>query len=356
MTMETTCLLDLEDDDESSTCSSFTVATVLSRSKIDASLNMNDPSINVDSSYQVGRCHEQRSTINSDEELQRLRHTSSLMDDSFESTTDDDIHNNENAMIVSSPPVQESDAHVNLLKTLKKSNVHRSKANKIDSIFRTPAVKENPIEVKCSVVLKPLEEPIVEKSVQTSFMHPVLQAQTPVRTPYDEPVGNSFDESIGNSLLDSTYISFHELDKESRKRRKRQSNKFLSVYDDLSAKAIQRTATFQETLAHKKDKDGQVKRMSAAFTTAMQSVADGISSHAAANARCDVGGSWGVEDEQSLSGNKRNLTSSWGGTHSYAQMQLLAEREEERELYSQVRYRNSCEVVLQHDLQMLRVT
>lgn len=360
-TMETTCLLDLEDDDGSSTCSSFTVATVLSCSKNDLSLMhmnvrctdaLNDddrtvctvPSMVSSDLYQADRYHKQNSTFSGDEELQRLRFTSSLMDDSFESTTEDDVQENKNGTILSLPPVQMTATHLNLQKTVKKSNVHEPKANNIDSIFRTPAVKENPIEVKASV-LKPLEKSMVEASVQTSFTQPVLPVKTPFRAPYDDTVGNSFDQSVGNSLLDSTYESFDELDKEGIKRRKRQSNKFLSVYDDLSAQAIQRTATFQETLRNQKVKDSRVKRISAAFSTAVQSVADGISSHAAANARCDVGGTWQIEDDQPFSGKKRslaeisglqNLNRAWGGTHNYVQMQLLAEREEERELYNQV--------------------
>jgi hypothetical protein len=119
----------------------------------------------------------------------------------------------------------------------------------------------------------------------------------------------------------------------------------LSVYDDLSAQAIQRSATFHSTLASKKQNNNKVKRMSVAFTTAVQSVADEISSHAVANAHCDVGGAWDVTDLQ-MSGKKRplaeisglqNLRKSWVGSSSYIQMQLLAEREEERKIYNQVR-------------------
>ena len=371
--METTCLLDLEEDnDDSSTCSFFTVATVLSRTKNETSLmQKNDawnddrtactfPSVTVDtgtnnhgllsriasrggdgvSVHSDGHCTQNSVVADRDEELKRLRCTSSLMDDSFDSMADDELHGIHDHEIVSPTPAG-ARGQVNLQKTVKKSNCNRSKANNLGSIFRTPGVrdKEKHASSEAQLSMQNINDSLFE---QASFKQPLHPTKTPIRAPYDETNNNSFDASIGNSLMDATYESFDELDKDGIKRRKRLSNKFLSVYDELSAQAIQKSATFQSAL-NKKDKDGKVKRMSDAFSTAMQSMADGISSHAAANARCDMGGSWDVDEP--LSGKKRplaeisglqNLRKSWGGSHNYIQMQLIAEREEERNLYNQV--------------------
>lgn len=334
MAMEATSLLDLEDDDDSSSCSSFTVATVLSRTKDATSIARSQNSRCGDSFNDMTSDRQSITIIDKDEELKKLRCTSSLIDESFDSTADDDpVFSSPMAALTAQEQPEPNATVNNLQKTVKKSNCRNATSNadqpkgsnNRESIFRKPIASDKPV----------------------SFLNdstPELQAptKTPLQAPYDETSNNSFDASVG-SLLDDTYESFDELDREAFKRRR--SNRFLSVYDDLSAQAIQRSATFHSTLASKKQNNNKVKRMSVAFTTAVQSVADEISSHAVANAHCDVGGAWDVTDLQ-MSGKKRplaeisglqNLRKSWVGSSSYIQMQLLAEREEERKMYNQVR-------------------
>lgn len=363
-TMETTCLLDLEDDDDSSTCSSFTIATVLSRIKNETSLMQQgssfddrtayiEPNIIADKSLDnqsfmvmMDGIRKRNETTDRDDELQRLRCTSSLMDDSFDSTVGDDtkdnIHQNETASTPAAASSSEDalecyNNNVNLQKTVKKSNCNRSTNSNLGKIFRITATDKDTAKKKSSATR--LQDSTKVDNKAASFEQP------PVPAPYDETSNNSFDASIGNSLLDTTYDSFDELDKEGIKRRKRQNNKFLSVYDDISAQVIQRSSTFESSL-HKKHKSSKVKRMGTAFSTAVQIIADSISSHAAAEARCDVGGSWGDNFEQSLSGKKRpsteisglqHLIKSWDVSHNYIQIQLMAEREEERKIHIQVR-------------------
>lgn len=379
----TSSLLDLEvKDDDSSTCSSFTVATVLSRNSRPPSSMLHEDSLSGDGTYnysgdactdpigignptsevyseyfavsndgdETWKSHAdvvhktQTTTITYDvEELHKLRCTSSLMDDSFDSALDNENNveqeEENNKMVALSSPVvtinmpmsvgDESNYHVSVEKTTKKSNCRRDalKADKTgtsnrDSIFRKP-----------------------DLPAESSITEPTVSAKTPIQAPYDETSNNSFDVTTSNSLVDYTFESFDVIDKEESKCRRR-SNKFLSVYDDLSAQAIQKAATFESNQSKKKVGNSRVRKMSAAFSTAVQSMADGITSQAAGNTHCSIGGSWDVDDgAPSLSGKKRpladignvsNLRKPWGGSLNYVQMQLLAEREEERNHYTQV--------------------
>ena len=337
-TMEKTSLLDIEDHDDSSSCSSFTVATVLAPTKEPSVAHPRTTVVHFDDDVSQGTLptmvvHPIASTNDvtsdntddEDEELNNLRCTASLMDDSFDSAADEEVEENKRVMM--SPPI-DADSTLNSqdVKTIKKSNKSISTAadqvENRNSIFRKPTQVETP-------------------KVPARSLH--KGAATPLPAPYDETIHNSFDNSMENSLMDTAYESFDELDKEAIKRRRR-SNKFLSVYDDISAQAIRKSSTMEKDQS--RGGIGKVRRMSNAFSTAVQTVADGISSRAAVNTHCDVAGSWSVDNENSLSGKKRplseisglqNLKKTWG-SHNYVQMQMLAEQEEERERSNQVRH------------------
>lgn len=331
--MDESSIFDLKDEDDCSSCSSFTVATVLSHTK-DAATSVNKRCSIFISSVD-GTCAQLNTTVTeTDEELQKLRSTSSLMDDSFDSTIDD-IQQESERTIMSSPVIideaskaramQESSDHDDLQKTVKKSNCNRWNSTIRDSKFNNPNVNNS--------------------SAKTSTRQQLKSTRAPLQAPYDEAINKSFEESIGNPL--DTYVSFDELDRETKKRRKgnRCSNRFLSVYDEIASEAIKKSLTFES----KKAKNSKAKKMSDAFATAVQSVTDSLSYRTAANVHCSVGDSWGNEEIQSLSGKKRHLTDisgngglqkliqAWGSNHHYVQMQLLAERNEER-CHDQVRF------------------
>ena len=333
MKMEKASLLDIEDHDDSSSCSS----TVLAPTKKSSVVHFDDdisqctlPTMVMHSAATTNNAtSESNYADGEDEELTKLRCTASLMDDSFDSEADEELEENK-CMIMSPPIAADSTLNSQDVKTVKKSNKSNSTAadqvKEINrsSIFRKPTQVETP---KLKLSVGPLHKAVA----------------TPLPAPYDETIHNSFDNSMENSLMDTTYESFDELDKEAIKRRRR-SNKFLSVYDDISAQAISKSSTIEKDPS--KGGIGKVKRMSDAFSTAVQSVAGGISSRAAVNTHCDVAGSWSIDDKNSLSGKKRplseisglqNLRKTWG-SHNYAQMQMMAEQEEERMRSIQVRY------------------
>eukprot|EP00956_Cyclotella_meneghiniana_P021093 scaffold37987_cov67-Cyclotella_meneghiniana.AAC.1 len=308
--MEKASLLDIEDHDDSSSCSS----TVLAPTKKSSVVHFDDdisqctlPTMFMNSAATTNNAtSESNYADGEDEELTKLRCTASLMDDSFDSEADEELEENK-CMIMTPPIAADSTLNSQDVKTVKKSNKSNSTAadqvKEINrsSIFRKPTQVETP---KLKLSVGPLHKAVA----------------TPLPAPYDETIHNSFDNSMENSLMDTTYESFDELDKEAIKRRRR-SNKFLSVYDDISAQAISKSSTIEKDPS--KGGIGKVKRMSDAFSTAMQSVA---------------GGSWSIDDKNSLSGKKRplseisglqNLRKTWG-SHNYAQMQLMEEQEEER--------------------------
>jgi hypothetical protein len=374
MAEPTTSLLDLEDDDDSSSCSSFTVATVLSRSENVTSVIQTTSLLQHDdygssddddyASFTVSSVLDGAKSTNNqqamprnffctdasdersekqsmsrrksldaasqhtekDDDLRKLRCTYSLMDDSFDSTDEDNMLNDVEHK--NSPAPQEPSSHsTEVQKTIKKSNrssnsaqTDNLKASNRDSIFR--------------------RTPINGRSEEK--IHLVFPARTLLRAPDNEKRSlTSFDSSLhNNSLLDN---GFDELDREVIKRRKnndrRCSNKFLSVYDDLSQQAIEKSMSLQSRSGNNDEQNSKVKRMKDLVSTAVQSITDG-----AINADCDDGTSWGLHEQQTLSGKKRSaslmsdgLKKLLNGRQSYIQMQILAEREEERQLFKQVR-------------------
>jgi hypothetical protein len=87
--------------------------------------------------------------------------------------------------------------------------------------------------------------------------------------------------------------------------RRRSSERFMSVYEDLAAKQIAQSS------AQTKDRDrgyatAKAVNVKTLVTTALKTVAGELIAHASSN-RCDGIGTWDVEDTHNVSGKKRSL-------------------------------------------------
>ncbi|KAL7489040.1 hypothetical protein ACHAW6_014625 [Cyclotella cf. meneghiniana] len=370
--MNNTSLLDIEDDGGNSCCSSFaisrghncrdspegddnssfTVATVLENIKIkhhgslprnifyDYDLNgiKNTASTQCGNSFMTSRMcrNTNKMIVDRNEEIEKLRCTSSLMDSSLESTDDEHFFKEVDQI---RPPAASSNAnllerksYVEVQKTIKKSNCKNvifnttTKAINRESIFRNISIGDT--SVKAS----------------TDTRHLLNPAKSHFVARYDDKISlYSFDASTStdsNPLdfeLDSTDFATAIRKQKIQRNDGQFSNKFPAEYGDLAARATGKTASFdsQNDIKHDRSSNAKIK---AIVSNAVRLVARG---------NCDGVGSWDVQEHQILSGKKRsrhqmnapngilNVGQTWSSRKNHIQLQFLAERDEERQLFNQ---------------------
>eukprot|EP00804_Cyclotella_cryptica_P003222 CCRYP_010463-RA/>CCRYP_010463-RA protein AED:0.02 eAED:0.02 QI:200/1/1/1/0/0.5/2/1036/420 len=367
-------LLDIEDDGDNSCCSSFTATTVHncgSSSEDDehssftvATVLENDMSKNkglvrkdvyyhhaskagqIDASTQRGnssnvssRIRRNRNTmlIDRNEEIQKLRCTSSLIDSSLDSTCDENSCEGVEQMI---PPVTswnarnvlERNTNMEVQKTIKKSNRKSSNFNSTSE-----AINRHSVFRKMSAGDKS-----VKSSISTRLhMKPV---KSPLLVPYDEKLSPcSFDASASTQTnlldleLDNVDVGAAIRQRKRHRTDAQYSNKFLSVYDELDAQAIDKSSSFdsQSGVTYNKRSKAKMKSMA---PNAVLSITRG---------NCEGVGSWDRREKQTSSEKKRllhqtdtpkdkqNLGQSWSSKQYPIQWQSCAERDKERQLFNQ---------------------
>ncbi|KAL3793111.1 hypothetical protein HJC23_005613 [Cyclotella cryptica] len=277
--------------------------------------------------------------IDRNEEIQKLRCTSSLIDSSLDSTCDENSCEGVEQMI---PPVTswnarnvlERNTNMEVQKTIKKSNRKSSNFNSTSE-----AINRHSVFRKMSAGDKS-----VKSSISTRLhMKPV---KSPLLVPYDEKLSPcSFDASASTQTnlldleLDNVDVGAAIRQRKRHRTDAQYSNKFLSVYDELDAQAIDKSSSFdsQSGVTYNKRSKAKMKSMA---PNAVLSITRG---------NCEGVGSWDRREKQTSSEKKRllhqtdtpkdkqNLGQSWSSKQYPIQWQSCAERDKERQLFNQVK-------------------
>jgi len=384
--MNITSLLDIEDDSGNSCCSSsavstvhncgpslegddhssFTVATVLEKNRSkhhgpprdifyddDSNESKNDASTQCENSFKTSRMcrNPNKMLFGRNEEIEKLRCTSSLMDSSLDSTAEEHFCKEVDQIIPpatsSNANVLERNSYVEVQKTIKKSNcknvIFNTTTNAInrESIFRNISIGDTSVKTSTDTrhLLNPAKSQFVARRDEKMSL-------------YSFDASTSTDTNPLDLGLDSAVVTT-AIRKQKRQRNDgRFSNKFLAVYDDLAAQAMDQTTSCdsQNDIKNDRSRNARIKHL---VSNAVRSVARG---------NCDGVGSWDVEEHQILSGKKRsvrqrnapngilNVGQTWSNRQNHIQLHYLAEIDQERQLFNQVKQRACVYIVDMSDL------